>query len=137
VVLYDDSDGWYDHAYSGVHNPSQSVADALTGTGLCGTGTPIAGEAGRCGYAERQPFLVISPWAKHNVVDHTLTDQSSVLRFAEDNWGLPRIDGSFDSSAGGLGGMFDFTAKTGGGNAFGSAPNANPFLLDPATGQPQ
>ena len=31
VISYDDSDGWYDHAYSGVTNPSTSVADALTG----------------------------------------------------------------------------------------------------------
>jgi Phosphoesterase family len=33
VVNYDDSDGWYDHAYSGVTNLSQSDADALTGPG--------------------------------------------------------------------------------------------------------
>jgi phospholipase C len=135
VIAYDDSDGWYDHAYSGVHNPSQSVADALTGTGVCGSGTPIGSEAGRCGYAERQPLLVLSPWAKHNVVDHTLTDQSSILRFAEDNWSLPRIDNSFDSVAGSLSGMFNFGAKTGQGNAFGNAPNGGQFLLDPTTGQ--
>jgi phospholipase C len=137
VIAYDDSDGWYDHAYSGVHNPSQSVADALTGAGVCGSGTPIAGEAGRCGYAERQPLLVVSPWAKHNAVDHTLTDQSSILRFAEDNWSLPRIDNSFDSVAGSLNGLFDFGAKTGNGPAYGSAPNAVPFPLDPTTGQHQ
>ncbi len=135
VIAYDDSDGWYDHAYSGVHNPSQSVADALTGTGMCDTGAPIAGQAGRCGYAERQPLLVVSAWAKHNAVDHTLTDQSSIMRFAEDNWGLPRIDGSFDATAGSLDGLFDFAAKIGHGNANGNAPNRAPFLLDPTTGQ--
>ncbi len=43
----------------------------------------------RCGYGPRLPFLVISPYAKQNNVDHTLTDQTSVLRFIEDNWGLP------------------------------------------------
>jgi phospholipase C len=128
VVLYDDSDGWYDHAYSGVHNPSTSVADALTGAGMCGAGTPIASEAGRCGYAERQPFMVISPWAKSNAVDHTLTDQSSVIRFVEDNWKLPRISGSFDAVAGSLSGLFDFSSP--------HAPNAAPFILDPTTGQP-
>lgn len=37
VIAYDDSDGWYDHVYSGVTNPSASVADALTGTGQCGS----------------------------------------------------------------------------------------------------
>ncbi len=59
-INYDDSDGWYDHAYSGVHNPSLSPADNLTNTtlsgptsGQCGpspqTSAPLAGEQGRCG----------------------------------------------------------------------------------------
>ncbi|MDQ1748157.1 MAG: phospholipase [Frankiaceae bacterium] len=136
VIAYDDSDGWYDHAYSGVANPSTSVADALTGTGMCGTGTPLAGQQGRCGYGPRQPLLVISPWARANAVDHTLTDQSSITRFVEDNWGLPRIDGSADAVAGSLGGLFDFAAKVGHGYAYGNAPNATPYLLDPTTGEP-
>ena len=34
IVNYDDSDGWYDHVYSGVTNPSHSVADNLTNTAL-------------------------------------------------------------------------------------------------------
>jgi phospholipase C len=136
VIAYDDSDGWYDHAYSGVHNPSTSVADALTATGACGSGTPLAGEQGRCGYGPRQPLLVISPWSKTNAVDHTLTDQSSITRFVEDNWSLPRISGSFDAVAGSLNGLFDFGAKRGQGNAFGNAPHAAPFPLDPVTGRP-
>jgi phospholipase C len=136
VIAYDDSDGFYDHAYSGVKNPSASVADALTGTGACGTGTQLAGQSGRCGYGPRLPLLVISPWAKSNAVDHTLTDQSSILRFVEDNWSLPRIAGSFDAVAGSLDNMFNFAAKQGQGNAHGNAPNAKPFFLDPAAGQP-
>ncbi len=32
MVNYDDSDGWYDHVYSGVTNPSLSPADNLTNT---------------------------------------------------------------------------------------------------------
>jgi phospholipase C len=136
IVNYDDSDGWYDHAYSGVTNPSQGISDALTGAGMCGTGTPLGGQQGRCGYGPRQPLLVISPWAKHNAVDHTLNDQSSVTRFIEDNWGLDRIPGSADAVAGSLDGLFDFAAKTGKGHAYGNAPNAKPFLLDPLTGQP-
>jgi phospholipase C len=57
------------------------------------------------------PLLVISPFAKRNFVDHTLTDQSSVLRFVEDNWlNGERIQpgGSFDTIAGPLNNMFDF-----------------------------
>ncbi|MCW2692263.1 MAG: phosphoesterase, partial [Mycobacterium sp.] len=109
---------------------SHSVADALTGPGQCGSGTPVAGEQGRCGYGPRMPLLVISPFAKRNSVDHTLTDQSSILRGIQDNWGLPRIAGSMDSRAGSIQRMFDFTIRNG------SAVNAAPFLLDPTTGQP-
>jgi phospholipase C len=127
VIAYDDSDGWYDHAYSGVHNPSQTAADALTGAGQCGTGTALDDEQGRCGYGPRLPLLVISPWAKPNAVDHKLTDQSSILKFVQDNWGLPKIDGSFATIAGSLNGLFDFHGHGG----------ATPALyLDPTTGQP-
>ncbi len=125
VIAYDDSDGWYDHAYPGVQNPSQGLADALTGAGTCGSGAPIAGQNGRCGYGPRMPFLVVSAWAKRNVVDHTLSDQSSIIRFVEDNWNLGRIDGSFDSKAGSLANMFDF-----------SAPKNPALILDPNTGMP-
>ena len=134
VIAYDDSDGWYDHASSGVANPSTSVADALTGTGMCGSGTPLAGEQGRCGYGPRLPLLVVSPWAERNAVDTTLTDQSSITKFVEDNWGLPRIDGSSDAVAGSLDGLFDFSARHG--NGKGNPPNAGPLLLDPVTGRP-
>src|SRR5262249_28108962 len=84
---YDDSDGWYDHQMGPIVNQSKTPDDALLGPGNCGT--PADGAFnGRCGYGPRQPFLVVSPWAKQNFVDHTLTDQSSVLRFIEDNWTL-------------------------------------------------
>jgi phospholipase C len=52
----------------------------------------------------------VTPWAKMNFVDHQLTDQSSILRFIEDNWNLGRIGNqSFDVKAGSLMNMFDFT----------------------------
>ncbi len=138
VVAYDDSDGWYDHVYSGIHNPSDTTAvasppgpqDALTGPGLCTTGAttpPLAGQNGRCGYGPRLPLVVISPFAKSNYVDHTLTDLASILKFVEDNWSLPQIAGSFDARAGALDSMFDF----------GTNHPRNPTLfLDPTTGQP-
>jgi phospholipase C len=130
VIAYDDSDGWYDHVFGGVRNPSQTVADSLTGAGQCGTGRPIAGEAGRCGYGPRMPLLVISPFAKSNFVDSTLTDQSSILRFVEDNWlGGARIPGSFDHKAGTITNMLNFQGRP---DAAGSAP----LTLSPVTGQP-
>ena len=71
-------------------------------------GAPVAVQ-GRCGYGTRVPLLVISPFAKKNFVDHTLTDQTSILRFVEDNWlGGQRIQagGSFDTIAGSIQNMF-------------------------------
>jgi phospholipase C len=43
-------------------------------------------------------------------VDHSVTDQSSVIRFIEDNWlGGQRIgQGSFDSIANSISSLFDF-----------------------------
>jgi phospholipase C len=68
---------------------------------------------GRCGYGPRLPLLVISPYARTNFVDHNLTDQTSILRFIEDNWSTGRIgDHSFDERAGQLNAMFDFTGST-------------------------
>ena len=55
---------------------------------------------GRCGYGPRLPLLVISPWAKPNYVSHTVTDQSSILRFIEDTFlNQQRIgQGSYDAN---------------------------------------
>ncbi len=126
-ILYDDSDGWYDHQMPPIVNSSQSAADALNGPGICGRALSIHNLRGRCGYGPRLPLLAVSRWAKPNYVDHTVTDQSSVLRFIEDNWRLERIGaGSFDVIAGSLNGLFDF-----------SHPRATAVQLDPTTGQPQ
>ena len=138
IISYDDSDGYYDHVFSGVHNASNTAAvanppgpqDFLDGVGICGNTTttpPLAGQNGRCGYGPRLPLLVISPWARENDVDHTLTDQSSIIKFVEDNWHLPRIAGSYDSIAGSLDNMFDFHHRPGG---------AGTLFLDPTTGEP-
>ena len=119
LVLYDDSDGWYDHRMAPIGNGSFTSRDRLTGNGSCGVKgrTPqlggVAGKGpveGRCGPGTRQPFLAISPWARVNYVDHSLITQASVLRFIEDNWlGGKRIGGgSFDAQAGSIEGLFDF-----------------------------
>jgi phospholipase C len=119
IVTYDDSDGWYDHAYTTpTHASFDSQADQLNGSGVCGTGTAPAGvnggaANGRCGPGTRIPMVVISPWAKVNYVDHTLVDQTSVTRFIEDNWlnGTRLGGGSFDSTSGSIMGMFNFSGS--------------------------
>jgi phospholipase C len=87
----------------------------------------LGGYQGRFGYGPRLPLLVISPFAKQNFVDHGVTDQSSVLRFIEDNWNLGQIgNSSFDALAGSLVNLFDF----------GSANPAPALILNPQTGEP-
>jgi phospholipase C len=147
VINYDDSDGWYDHAFSGVSNPSLSPADNLTNTtlsgatsGQCGpkpqSSAPLGGEQGRCGLGPRLPLLVVSPFASHNEVDHNLSSQSSAINLVEYNWQLPAIAGSFDQALANtdreahipfdLAGMFQFEP---------SEENSR-LTLDPATGEP-
>jgi len=59
-------------------------------------------------------------------VDSTLTDQSSITRFIEDNWlHGQRISGSADALAGSLRGLFDFRH-----------PDFRQLILDPVTGEP-
>ena len=130
IIAYDDSDGWYDHQMSPIILQSNVSDDELFGSGNCGApkATQPGGTAqnGRCGYGPRQPLLVISPYAKRNYVDHTITDQSSILRFIEDNWSLGRIgDGSTDTIAGTLSGLFDFDDH----------PHAEKLTVNPITGQ--
>jgi phospholipase C len=129
IIAYDDSDGWYDHASPPSLHPSfSSTADALDGTGICGVvgtteppginGMPVAG---RCGPGTRQPFLVISPYAKKNYVSHVLITQASIPQFIEDNWltsgsgkkaTVQRIgQGSFDATTGSIVDMFNFDKK--------------------------
>jgi phospholipase C len=144
IISYDDSDGWYDHVYPPLANASNLSAlptssDALTGPGQCGAPLPGA-VLGRCGYGPRLPLIVISPFARRNFVDHSVTDQSSILRFVEDNFGLGRIDatpgksvangGSFDQIAGSITSMLDL-----GDRQEGFHDGSNRLVLDPSTGQ--
>jgi phospholipase C len=110
IVTYDDSDGWYDHAFHAPTQGSRTAADALDGPGVCGP-LPAPGDYhGRCSPGPRLPLLVVSPWARSNAVDSTFTTQASIIRFVEDNWlGGARIgDQSFDATAGTLTNLFDF-----------------------------
>jgi phospholipase C len=106
IIAYDDSDGYYDH----VMPPKNHFAN----------------QSGRHGYGPRLPLLVISPYAKQNYVDHTLTGQSSIIRFIEQNWKLGHLGQySMDAHAGSLIHMFNFRTKGSG----------TPLILNPKTGE--
>jgi len=109
-----------------VNQSNDPAHDALTGAN-CGTNPAriAGGYQDRCGYGPRLPLLVVSPYARQNFVDHSVTDQTSILKFVEDNWKTGPIGNySFDEKAGSLGSLFDFHHK------------AKALYLDPVSGQP-
>jgi phospholipase C len=128
IITYDDSDGWYDHAAPPIVNGSN---DSTLDAAICdSTPTRVGSRQDRCGYGPRLPLIVISPWTRDNYVSSNLTDQSSVVKFIEQNWlHNERIPGaSFDKIAGSLdapGGVLDFR----------TFPHFRPLILNPATGE--
>jgi phospholipase C len=133
ILAYDDSDGWADHVFAKNTQGSFSSADALNGAGNCGTpgvtpeplGLKNLPVAGRCGPGTRQPFLVISPYAKKNYVSHVQISQASIPQFIEDNWlNSERLGGgSFDATTGSITDMFNFKKA-----------NSVTLFLDPQSG---
>ncbi len=126
-IAWDDSDGWYDHVMGPIVSTSDDPSeDTLDGKGLAGTPRPGA-SMDRAGYGPRLPLLVVSPWAKRNFVAHTVSDQSSIVRFIEDNWRLGRMGNqSTDALAGPLDNLFNFSSDY----------RDSPLYLDPHSGEP-
>lgn len=80
-LTWDDFGGFYDHV------PPQQVDNY--------------------GLGFRVPLLVISPFAKQGYIDHTQYEFSSMLRFAEDELGLPALTNR-DKAANDMMGAFNF-----------------------------
>lgn len=81
LITWDDSGGWYDHV-----SPPQLDYDGL---GI------------------RVPLLVVSPYAKRGYVAHTQYEFGSVLKLAEETFGLAPLAAS-DTRANNLSDCFDF-----------------------------
>ena len=126
VITYDDSDGWYDHQaptiITGSNDPAIDTAECTD------VAVTVGSVNGRCGFSQRLPLIVISPYTRENYVSSNLTDTSSVVKFIEDNWlHGESIPGSFDASSGSLdahGGVLDFNTR----------PHFTPVILNPTTG---
>ncbi|MGC1282711.1 MAG: alkaline phosphatase family protein [Streptosporangiaceae bacterium] len=126
VITYDDSDGWYDHQAPKLLNGSDNSA---IDTAMCeATPVRVGSGSGRCGYSQRLPMIVISPYTRDNYVSNNLTDTTSVVKFIEQNWLHGQtIPGSFDATSGSLdarGGLLDFNTR----------PHFQPLILNPTTG---
>jgi phospholipase C len=126
VITYDDSDGWYDHVAPKLLNGSDN---STIDTAMCeATAITVGSGNGRCGYSQRLPMIVISPYTRDNYVSNNLTDTTSVVKFIEQNWLHGQtIPGSFDATSGSLdarGGLLDFNTR----------PHFQPLILNPTTG---
>jgi phospholipase C len=126
VITYDDSDGWYDSVAPTIVNGSN---DATQDAAICTSVAVTVGSTNdRCGYSQRLPFVVISPYTRENYVSNNETNTASVVNFIEDNWlHGERIPNSFDATSGSLdahGGVLDFNVK----------PHFTPLILNPTTG---
>jgi phospholipase C len=126
VITYDDSDGWYDSVAPTIVNGSH---DATQDAAICTSVAVTVGSTNdRCGYSQRLPFVVISPYTRENYVSSNETNTASVVNFIENNWlHGERIPNSFDATSGSLdarGGVLDFNVK----------PHFTPVILNPTTG---
>jgi len=81
-ITWDDWGGWYDHVAPPIINSYE--------------------------YGFRVPLIVVSPYAKPTYVSHVTHDFGSILKFIENNFGLPSL-GYADAIADDLSDCFDFT----------------------------
>ncbi len=63
------------------------------------------------GLGFRVPLIVISPYAKQNYVSHVQYETASIMRFAEDAFGLPRLSAADARAASPADDCFDFTKR--------------------------
>jgi phospholipase C len=88
-VTWDDWGGWYDHV------PPRVISDGVSwGSGYV--------------YGFRVPLIVISPFAKPAYISHVKYDFGSILKFVEEDFGLPSL-GYADLPADDLSDCFNYS----------------------------
>lgn len=90
IITYDEHGGFFDHvAPPSAVAPADGAGNSLNSFGF---------EFGQLGV--RVPAVIVSPRVKHNTIDHTLYDHTSILRTVEDFFGLGNLtqrDGAANS----------------------------------------
>jgi phospholipase C len=104
-VVWDDWGGWWDHV-----PPPYLDND---GAGI------------------RVPMIVVSPFAKNNYVSHVQYESTSIVRFIEDNFGLPTMTQADARATDPLGDCFNFPLRRHAGRRFTriAAPYSRRFFL--------
>jgi len=108
-ILWDDWGGFYDHV-------APQHVDVM-------------------GRGFRVPLIVVSPYAKHGYVSHTVHEFGSILKFTEDVFGLPSL-GTRDAISDDLSDCFDFTQQPSAYVPLASRMRAGDFLRQPHSDAP-
>jgi phospholipase C len=111
IVTWDDWGGWFDH----VAPPQVIVNSGNWGSGYV--------------YGFRVPLIVISPYAKAAYISHVNHDFGSILKFIEENFGLPSL-GYADAYADDLSDCFNFSQTPLTFQTINAPMNADHFLHD-------
>ncbi len=112
IITWDDWGGWYDHV-----PPPQVLLNCDTWG---------------CGYVYgfRVPLIVVSPYAKAEYTSHATHDFGSILKYVEENFGLPSL-GYADVAADDLSDCFDYTQTPLTFQTIQAPLKAEDFLRDP------
>lgn len=139
ILSYDEGGGLYDHVAPFMVPPPDSDApgqcpDANNGSAnYCAVGK-LGGTFNLTGF--RVPLMVISPYAKPNLVSHTPRDYTAILTFIEKQFNVPSLtarDAYWQDPSRDMSEFFDFTTP-----AMLNAPNGQPWTqvltTQPTTG---
>jgi phospholipase C len=110
-VTWDDWGGWYDHVAPQVINDGVSWGSGYV-------------------YGFRVPLLVISPYAKPSYISHVKHDFGSILKFIEEDFGLPSL-GYADAPADDLSDCFNYNQTPLPFQTIAAPLQADHFLNDP------
>lgn len=102
-ISWDDWGGWYDHVVPKIINSYE--------------------------YGFRVPLIVVSPYAKKAYISHVTHDFGSILKFIEENYGLPSL-GYADARADDLSDCFNFSQTPTKFQTIQAPLDANYFLND-------
>jgi phospholipase C len=128
ILSYDEGGGLYDHV-----PPFMVPAPDADAPGQCpdpNNGSPLYCAMGNLGgtfnlTGFRVPLVVVSPYAKPNLVSHTPRDYTAILAFIEKQFGMPALtarDAYWQDPSRDMSEFFDFTAP-----AMLNAPNGKPW----------
>jgi phospholipase C len=82
-------------------------------------------------YGFRVPLVVVSPYARAAYISHTPHDFGSILKFIEENFGLPSLGYADANSLGDLSDCFNFSQTPLTFQAIPAPLSAEHFLHDP------